>query len=559
LQGYTVFSIPVGILYRPNDAKVKNLKTKNYLGQARLVAASDRSNAFTGFTGAELKAKIAAATSPQIGSDASVKDLGSANDVPFATSNLVDRTLSSRGRQQSEPPMNRNVFPPTPPPEADKLSIIGSDNGSVKGTTRAASVRSGDGRPGPRQPAPQRSNTGFGRENPYSARDDNGFPPRQDNGFQQRQDNGFQQRQDNGFPPRQDNGFPSRQDNGFPPRQDGLSPRNDIRPPAPPKGKQMGDLMRGPMDDRMGGPSRGDQMRLGMDSMRGETEDRLGNLPRNQYGNTTRSPMNMSTSPPMNQSQTNPMDRPRLGNMRTASEPRGPSRQYPSTRSRDGGPNQRRPTLFRETTEESMASASSGPSGRGMQDPYGAQEDEYRDELFDMYSTSPRSSRNQNQQPQSNMRRTRSNMQSNRPAYIPEEPSDEPYASDAYSDASLDSTSFDMMGANNAPQPRHMSSRRPVEVKKIRVKVHANEDTRYIMIGPEIQMGDFERKIAEKFKMRGAVKIKIVDEGDMVTMGDQDDLEVVIQAAKSAARRERSDMGKMEVCISLTVTLRVAG
>ena len=54
-QGYTVFSIPVGVVYRPNQAKVKNLKTKDYLGKARLVAASDRSNAFTGFAGSEIK------------------------------------------------------------------------------------------------------------------------------------------------------------------------------------------------------------------------------------------------------------------------------------------------------------------------------------------------------------------------------------------------------------------------------------------------------------------------------------------------------------------------
>lgn len=54
-QGYTVFSIPVGVVYRPNEAKVRNLKTKDYLGKARLVAASDRSNAFTGFAGSEIK------------------------------------------------------------------------------------------------------------------------------------------------------------------------------------------------------------------------------------------------------------------------------------------------------------------------------------------------------------------------------------------------------------------------------------------------------------------------------------------------------------------------
>lgn len=50
-----MFSIPVGVVYRPNEAKVRNLKTKDYLGKARLVAASDRANAFTGFAGSEIK------------------------------------------------------------------------------------------------------------------------------------------------------------------------------------------------------------------------------------------------------------------------------------------------------------------------------------------------------------------------------------------------------------------------------------------------------------------------------------------------------------------------
>lgn len=50
-DGYTVFSIPVGVLYRPSDSKLKNSKSKDYLGKARLVAASDATDAFTEFTG----------------------------------------------------------------------------------------------------------------------------------------------------------------------------------------------------------------------------------------------------------------------------------------------------------------------------------------------------------------------------------------------------------------------------------------------------------------------------------------------------------------------------
>ncbi|KAG0708579.1 hypothetical protein DFH29DRAFT_890953 [Suillus ampliporus] len=50
-EGYTVFSIPVGVLYRPSENKLKNSKSKDYLGKARLVAAADATDAFTEFTG----------------------------------------------------------------------------------------------------------------------------------------------------------------------------------------------------------------------------------------------------------------------------------------------------------------------------------------------------------------------------------------------------------------------------------------------------------------------------------------------------------------------------
>ncbi|KAF8865913.1 NADPH oxidase regulator [Acephala macrosclerotiorum] len=123
-EGYTVFSIPVGVVYRPNQAKVKNLKTKDYLGKARLVAASDRANAFTGFAGSEIKnaGKL------------DVKDDRPPENLSFAATNLVKPGLSSK-RQQSEPPISRNVFPPTPPPEADKAQPAQM--------SRGASVRNG--------------------------------------------------------------------------------------------------------------------------------------------------------------------------------------------------------------------------------------------------------------------------------------------------------------------------------------------------------------------------------------------------------------------------------
>ncbi|KAG5731365.1 Neutrophil cytosol factor 2 [Termitomyces sp. T112] len=50
-EGYTVFSVPVGVLYRPSEKKLKNAVTKDYMGKAKLVAASDLEDTFTTFTG----------------------------------------------------------------------------------------------------------------------------------------------------------------------------------------------------------------------------------------------------------------------------------------------------------------------------------------------------------------------------------------------------------------------------------------------------------------------------------------------------------------------------
>ncbi|KAI1847796.1 hypothetical protein JX265_009224 [Neoarthrinium moseri] len=121
-EGYTVFSIPVGVVYRPNEAKVRNLKTKDYLGKARLVAASDRANAFTGFAGSEIKNA----------GRSNDKDDRPTDNISFAATNLVKPGIQSR-RQQSEPPTGRNGFPPTPPPENDKAPQM----------SRGASVRNG--------------------------------------------------------------------------------------------------------------------------------------------------------------------------------------------------------------------------------------------------------------------------------------------------------------------------------------------------------------------------------------------------------------------------------
>lgn len=347
-----MFSIPVGIVYRPNEAKVKNLKTKDYLGKARLVAASDRANAFTGFAGSEIK------KGPIVAKDDRTED-----KISFAATNLVKPELQSRVRQQSEPPMNRNMFPPTPPPESDGRKSNDSGNAPM---SRAQSVRGGG-------PKPQPLNLG-----------------------------------------------------------------------------------------------------------RAAFDQQQSNEPRRQ------------------------------GTQRSASERPPPSRSE-STRSR-----QQRDYK---------------PRRRGSDDDI--IDDYYED---DNYSQSGQSRGSRGQY-------TRSK-QSRRPAYIEEEDEDD------YDGSDLDDAEFEMLSRSKTRKRSPARSNRGGNARaagsKIRVKVHAG-DTRYVFINQDTTMREFSQQIKEKFGVRNNFKIEIKDDGDMITMADQDDLDMAVDTAKSEARRENSDMAKMEV------------
>lgn len=64
LQGYTVFSIPVGIIFRPPAYKVENLDTRDYLGKAQVIAATEAADLSTGFPGARNAAAPAGISEP---------------------------------------------------------------------------------------------------------------------------------------------------------------------------------------------------------------------------------------------------------------------------------------------------------------------------------------------------------------------------------------------------------------------------------------------------------------------------------------------------------------
>ena len=73
------------------------------------------------------------------------------------------------------------------------------------------------------------------------------------------------------------------------------------------------------------------------------------------------------------------------------------------------------------------------------------------------------------------------------------------------------------------------------------------------MIGPACELPDLVDRIRSKFGIRRRFKCKIRDEdgGEMITLSDQDDLDMAILACKASAKREASEMGKMEVSFTL--------
>ncbi|KIX96616.1 uncharacterized protein Z520_07882 [Fonsecaea multimorphosa CBS 102226] len=391
-QGYVVFSIPVGCVYRPNEAKVKNLKAKDYLGKARLIATSNSDNTGTGFQGVERKQAVAA--------EMSARDDRPPENISYAATNLVQRNLSSRVvRDQSAPPvMNRNVFPPTPPPENEKPRLSGGGSSTLP--LRTTSMR---------QP-----------RNGYS--------------------------------------------------------RPDMDPPRP-----------------------GMMSRAATFDVNANQPPSMGRMMPPQRDNSWPEEPSMMERPQM--------ERSRYGTQRTASEPRGPSSRRQML---DRSASQRAPApLFRETT----------PSR--YDDPNDTVDDVYR-----MYSSPRRRQRRHDQE-----------------LYLNEE--------DEYIDEE-EMSAEDMGGfepVRRAASRSGRGSKRP-EMRKIRVKCHFNDDTRYLMIGAVIDFGDLESKIREKFGIKDQLKIKMQDDGDMITMGDQDDLEMLLTSVRNQAKKERNEMGKMEVWIS---------
>ncbi|KAM0720029.1 hypothetical protein Q7P37_004164 [Cladosporium fusiforme] len=387
-EGYTVFSIPVGVIYRPNEAKVKNLKKQDYLGKARLVAAYEQQH-----QDPRRQAALAA-----MGIDDRPGD-----KLSYGALNLVKPGLSSRSRQQSEPPMHRNVFPPTPPPELEKPETV-----QVQKRRSSESLHS------------QKSSV------------------------------------------------------------------QASRPAAKP-------------------------LRL-----------ELGAAAFDQKAQS---------------------ERPRMGTKRSESERPQPRREFSDVSTRNSHEGPKRPEPRRSHTYAQV------PEVQVQQDPI-----EAHSTTSAISISSPQSSYSR---PNSQHKRSRSGAYSLHQAHqsIIEDPEGESEGFDTSSTLSaspplayeiVSPSKYSTRSRHHRSQSRCVAA--PPPMRKIRIKVHAPEDTRYIMASAEPVYVALLEQIKVKFGLKGDVRLRIKDEdGDMVTVGDQDDLELAVQGCREAAMAEKAEMGKMEI------------
>lgn len=71
------------------------------------------------------------------------------------------------------------------------------------------------------------------------------------------------------------------------------------------------------------------------------------------------------------------------------------------------------------------------------------------------------------------------------------------------------------------------------------------------MMNADSPFESFVDRVREKFGLRTRFKLKVRDEGDLITMGDSDDWIMTMEAARRELEKSEGggEMGKMEVWI----------
>jgi len=95
---------------------------------------------------------------------------------------------------------------------------------------------------------------------------------------------------------------------------------------------------------------------------------------------------------------------------------------------------------------------------------------------------------------------------------------------------------------------RQKTSKPPMSMKSVRLKIHFGDDTRFLMVPAKQDFLDFAEAVARKLGTKERLKFKTRDEeGDMITIADQEDLEVAISTCRESASKEGRELGKLEV------------
>lgn len=230
----------------------------------------------------------------------------------------------------------------------------------------------------------------------------------------------------------------------------------------------------------------------------------------------------------------------------------GPPRRGQSTRDVRRPDRQYVPQRAASTTSSSRSRPPRDTPSRNARrqppiDEYSDGADDYDDEIYDFYRGEP--DRGSRRTPSiSGSKRGASRRGTPRDRYIEEDE----YASEAYEGSSLDEGEFEMVSRRSGGSTRRSESRRQPSISKIKVKCHNGDDTRVIMISVDQDFNDFMQRLKDKFGFKKNMKCKVKDEDDssgMISLFDQEDLDMQIENVKAEARRQRLETGKLEVWV----------
>ena len=113
------------------------------------------------------------------------------------------------------------------------------------------------------------------------------------------------------------------------------------------------------------------------------------------------------------------------------------------------------------------------------------------------------------------------------------------------------STTSSLSGERNNTDGRTLSNRSlPPVIKNIHFKLHHNDEIRYVVVAVGMPFAELLQQISTKVETTRKIRLRTRDEDDdLITIGDQEDLDILISACKQRAEAQSLDTGKMEIWI----------